>query len=240
MCTCTWPGCVCVAAGIHSCRNYSVVYCSMHNILKGKIVGGVLAALGIVHLSQLLLVQSFCTMITYTVPRIVAVLMDGWLWHIFYFMLVEKTNLSSLIPLTMVQWYIYTRCCGGQPTRACALQKCKGCCYPFSGHLSCKLYTSCQDWEFPFSLTTNSLLVYLISKQLCGHSKRNIPISDRMFIECATEITIKVKTTLRFLQCALFRVLAVKTGNGDSHVIISQNIVCACYVSSCDSHRFIY
>ena len=71
------------------------------------------------------------------------------------------------------------------------LQKCKGCFYPFSGHLSCKLYTSCQDWEFPFTLTTNSLLVYLISKQLCGHSKRNIPITDRMFIECATEITIK-------------------------------------------------
>ena len=79
----------------------------MHNILKGKIVGGVLAALGIAHLSQLLLVQSFCTMTMYTVPRIVAVLMDGWLWHIFYFMLVEKTNLSSLIPLTMVQWYTH-------------------------------------------------------------------------------------------------------------------------------------
>ena len=26
------------------------------------------------------------------------------------------------------------------------------------------------------------------------------PITDRMFMECATEITIKVKTTLRFLQ----------------------------------------
>ena len=32
------------------------------------------------------------------------------------------------------------------------------------------------------------------------YSKRNILITDRMFIECAAEITIKFKTTLKFLQ----------------------------------------
>ena len=41
-------------------------------------------------------------------------------------------------------------------------------------------------------MTTNSWKYSTtISRQLCGHSKRNLPITDRMFTECATEMTIK-------------------------------------------------
>ena len=41
-------------------------------------------------------------------------------------------------------------------------------------------------------MTTNSWKYSTtISRQLCGHSKRNLPITDRMFTECAMEMTIK-------------------------------------------------
>ena len=74
-------------------------------IVEGKkIVGGVLASLDIAHVSQLI-VQSFYTMSTYSVPKIFAALTDGRLWRVFSFSIVHKTDVSLLVSLMKVEWY---------------------------------------------------------------------------------------------------------------------------------------